>query len=324
MYDLNFPLAITIISHHKKKNMSVETSTEDFESAYTVDQKMLDEGHFSFSTVHDQKGDHYLSVQIDAEGSYFIKRTEEIKNFYSKDCLGGSPGFSRLVRIVHDSKTNSDVYLLDPKASQNGFLYKYIKNINDENHSTENNTEIQAILIKLAKSILEAHTKNIVLRNVSISNVSLDENDNPVIISLVPACKNGDVAPVLDLSPTLCPPEFKRLHDQNRETKINDLSVTIKPEQDVYVFGALMLMLSGGKFATIGFSLRTFAPPPKFLPVPPKNESEPVKKLITEMLSANPEDRPTIGTIYEKLKSGEVTLQGVDKAKLETLLAGLE
>lgn len=304
--------------------MSVETSNEDFQSAYTVDQEILDENNFLLSSVHDQKGNSYLSIQVNSNGSYFIKRTEEIKRFYSKECLGDHSGFSHLVRVVHDTKSNTDVYLLDPNAFKNGFLYKYVQNPNSENHSTENNTEIQAILIKLAKSILDAHTKNIVLRNISISNVSLDEHNNPVILSLVPACKNGDVAPILDLSPTLCPPECKHLHDQNRQTPITDLTVTVKPEQDVYVFGALMLMLSGGKFATIGFSLRTFAPPPKFIPVPPKDESEPVKNLITEMLHANPEDRPTIGTIYEKLKSGEVLLQGVDKAKLDTLIAGLE
>lgn len=304
--------------------MSVETSNEDFQSAYVVDEKMLDEGYFSLSSVHDQKGTHYLSIQVNKEGAYFIKRTEEVKNFYGKDFLGGHPGFAHLLRVVHDSKDDSYVFLLDPNACKNGFLTKYMQNPNADDHSTENNTEIQAILIKLAKSILDAHTKNIVLRNVSISNVSLDENNNPIVLSLLPACQNGDVAPLLDLSPTLCPPELKILHDQNRQAKFTDLTIAAKPEQDVYVFGALMLMLTGGKFATIGFSLRTFAPPPKFHPVPPKNESEPVKKLISEMLHANPEDRPTIGTVYEKLRSGEVTLQGVDKAKLETLLVGLD
>ncbi|KAK8893345.1 hypothetical protein M9Y10_021762 [Tritrichomonas musculus] len=302
---------------------NIEISNEDFQSAYTKDDEILDEGYFAISSVHDQKGTHYLALKA-SQSDYYTKRTEEIKKLYSPDLFGNNPGFANLVRIVHDTKTNEDIFLLDNKSCQNGFLMKYLQNPRNEEYSTQNNTEIQAILIKLAKSILDAHTKSVVLRNVSISNVALDDNNNPVIISLLPACKNGDVAPILDLSPTLCPPEAKLIHNQNRQTNPNDLTLEIKPEQDVYVFGALMLMLSGGKFATIGFSLRTFAPPPKFLPVPPKHESEAVKKLITEMLSANPEDRPTIGTVFEKLKSGEVMLQDVDKAKLETLLNGFE
>lgn len=283
--------------------IEVPTTEEEFAKGYPVDKVLLEEGPIRVCEVHDSEGKHFISI-TPIDNPFLAEHTDAIKFYYSEECLGNNPYVAHLLRIVHDTNDANDTFLVNPDACTNGMLMYYMV---DQKLSPN---ELQSVFIKLANLISAAHKKNIVLRNISISNVGLDSDKNPVLLSLVTSCENGDKVPIFDRSPHMCPPETV---PREKGPVQEEPRIEAKFEQDIYVFGALMHMLLGGRFAPVGFSLRVGLST-HFYPVPSENLNQSMKDFIKKMMGP-PDQRPTIEQVVEALTNGIALVDGADIAK---------
>ncbi|OHS93484.1 hypothetical protein TRFO_40239 [Tritrichomonas foetus] len=255
---------------------------EDFSTAYQIEKPYFTEDFMTVQIVHDKSNQKYFAVDH-SKNEEAKNSTEKIKSLY--DRFEHFSGIHKLHSIAHDSEKNIDYFIYE--YSQNGFLLSHVK---DE--KIDDKAKYQ-IMLKLSEILLFFHSQNLVIRDLSLSNIILDEDNNPKIWSLAYCCNAGDTVKTFSTFPHILPPELPHLEYQASK------------EQDLWTLGASFMMLLGGNFAPLFMSLRVNVPSSAFRPVFPKELSEPIKELLQKILG-KPEERGSAQELNDYLKNIEI------------------
>ena len=268
---------------------------ENFVDNYEVEKTLYKENPIEVAIVHDKNSKKYFSIK------YLINpnnenQTEEIFELYKKFNFDG---IMNLHSIAHDSQKNEDYFIFDYLAENNLLL---------SNYKTLTNTQKQIIMYQVASIIQQIHSQNYIVQDISLSNFLINDKFHPYLLFLGEASRVGEKVNVFSELPHVCPPEMKKDGD-----KIATFAI------DSYALGGMFLMLVGGTFTALNFSLREFAPPPVFKPTLPQTLNSNVGQMILKLMEADPEKRLSIEDTIHQLKTTAI-LDDVDMKAYELIL----